>query len=212
MPFPSLAGNDNGAARSASRIPEFLMPASPRIVAWAMRAGLVLTLVPLLAECGPARNQFAPPCPRPAFLGDAANLDIYRLSGAPGGRHDLTDLVLHGRIVGVNGSCKEGDRKNQLATTTVMTVELTRGPGMQGRDADLAVFLAVTDGDTILDKRIYPMHVAFPPNVDRLVLRSNEQSLILPVSPTKSGAAYRILVGFQLTPDQLEQNRQNVAQ
>ena len=188
------------------------MPPSPPILAWAKRAAVVLTLLPLLAGCGPARNQFAPPCPRPAFLGDAANLDIYRSSGAPGGRHDLTDLVLHGRLVGVRGTCKPGDRKNQLATTTVMTVELTRGPGMQGRDADAAVFLAVTESDTILDKRIYPLHVTFPPNVDRLVLSSGEQSLILPISPTKSGAAYAILVGFQLTPDQQEQNRRNAAQ
>ncbi len=34
-------------------------------------------LLPLLAGCGPARNQFAPACPRPSFLGDAADLDIY---------------------------------------------------------------------------------------------------------------------------------------
>jgi hypothetical protein len=71
------------------------------------------------------------------------------------------------------------------------------------------VFLAVTDGDTILDKRIYPLHVVFPPNVDRLVLRSEEQSLVLPVSPGRSGAAYTILIGFQLTPDELEQNRRS---
>src|SRR5258707_15617716 len=68
------------------RVPEFLMPASPPTFAWAARASLAATLLPLLAGCGPARNQFAPPCPRPAFLGDAANLDLYRpASGAPGG-------------------------------------------------------------------------------------------------------------------------------
>jgi hypothetical protein len=182
------------------------MPASSPTFAWAMRAALITALVPLLTDCGPARDKFAPPCPRPAFLGDAANIDLYRSAGA---RRDLTDLVLHGRVVGLNGSCQQGDGKNELATTAVMTVELTRGPAMQGREADVPVFLAVTDGDTILDKRIYPLHVVFPPNVDRLVLRSEEQSLVLPVSPGRSGAAYTILIGFQLTPDELEQNRRS---
>jgi hypothetical protein len=183
------------------------MPAPSQFLAWATRAALVATLLPVLADCGPTRNQFAPPCPRTAFLGDAANVDLYRQANASGGPSDLTDLVLHGRLVGLNGSCKEGDNRNQLATTVVMTVELTRGPAMQGRDADVQVFLAVTEGESILDKRIYPMHISFPPNVDRLVLRSDEQSLALPVNQGKSGAAYQIIAGFQLTPDQVARNR-----
>jgi hypothetical protein len=186
------------------------MPAPPPILAWSMRAALLAAFLPLLADCGPKANQFAPPCPRPAFLGPAATIDLYR-AGATPGRHDLTDLVVHGRIVGLGGSCQPGDKKGQLATTIIMTVELTRGPAMQGREADVPAFLAVTEGDTILDKRIYPIHVTFPPNVDRLMLSSGDLNLLLPVTPTKSGAAYTVLAGFQLTPDQLEQNRSNTA-
>ena len=185
------------------------MPASPSILAWATRSVLLAALLPVLADCGPARNEFAPPCPRQAFLGDAANLDLYRASNAPGGRHDFTDLVLHARIVGMHGSCKPGDKKDQLATTVAISVELTRGPAMQGRDGEVPVFLAVTEGGEILDKHIYRLRVTFPSNVDRMVVNSDDQNLILPISSTKSGAAYGLLAGFQLTPEQLEQNRQN---
>jgi hypothetical protein len=166
-------------------------------------------LLPLLASCGPARNQFAPACPRPFFLADAADLDVYRSGTAPGRAHDLTDLVLHGRIVAVNGNCREGDSKDRLATVVNVAVELTRGPAMEGRETDVPVFVAVTEGDTILDKRVYLMKATFPPNVDRVTLTPGDVDLSLPVSPTKSGAAYTVLAGFQLTPDQLEQNRQN---
>lgn len=185
------------------------MPAPQPIVAWTSRAILLAAFLPLLANCGPARNEFAPPCPRPAFLGDAANIDQYRSAGSPSGLHDLTDLILHGRVVALGGSCQAGDTKGQLAVTVNMTVELTRGPGMQGRDTNVPVFLAVMDGDRILDKRIYPIQVSFPSNVDRLVLNSGELNLLLPVTPTKSGAAYTVLAGFQLSPEQLEQNRRN---
>ena len=103
---PSLAGNDRGVARSARRIPECLMSARPPNLGWAPRAALLAALLPLLADCGPPRNQFAPPCPGRAILGDVA--DLRCLPASPRGARDLTDLVLHARIVGIQGSCTGG--------------------------------------------------------------------------------------------------------
>jgi hypothetical protein len=51
------------------------------------------------------------------------------------------------------------------------------------------------------------MPVVFPSNVDRITLSPGEVNLLLPVSSTKSGAAYTVLAGFQLTPDQMTQTR-----
>jgi hypothetical protein len=165
-------------------------------LAWAARAAALATLLATPAACGPARNQFAPPCPGQAILGDAADIDIYRTAGA----RDLTDLVLHGRIVNVLGSCREGANKNQLAVTASFGVELTRGPAMTNPNIEVPVFIAVTEGDAILDKRTFLMQVAFPSNVDRITVTPGDANMVLPVSPTKSGAAYTIIVGFQTTP------------
>ena len=78
---------------------------------------------------------------------------------------------------------------------------------MAGREADLPIFIAVTEGDTILDKRTAAMRVVFPSNVDRVVLSPGDMNLLLPVTPQKSGAAYTILAGFQLAPDQMGRYR-----
>ena len=86
------------------------MPARLPGSAWAPRAALIAALLPLLADCGPARNEFAPSCPGTAILGDAADFSAYR---GPG--RDLTDLVLQARIVSVSGNCKKGDDKEHLA-------------------------------------------------------------------------------------------------
>jgi hypothetical protein len=64
------------------------------------------------------------------------------------------------------------------------------------------VFVAVTEGETILDKHVYLMRAAFPSNVDRVTLTPGEVNLLLPITTEKSGAAYTILTGFQLGPDQ----------
>jgi hypothetical protein len=190
--------------------PEFPMPARLRWIRWAPRAALLAVLLQSLGSCGPARNQFAPPCPQATILGDASDITLYRPSDASGPHRDLTDLALNGRIVWIQGSCKEGDRRNQLAVTASIGIELTRGPAMQGRDAVVPIFVAVVDsGDTILDKRTYLMSANFPPNIDRVTLTPGQANLVLPVTPTKSGAAYTIVAGFQLTPEQLNENLRN---
>jgi hypothetical protein len=41
------------------------------------------------------------------------------------------------------------------------------------------------------------MQVAFPSNVDRITVTPGDVNMVLPISPTKSGAAYTIIAGFQ---------------
>jgi hypothetical protein len=175
---------------------------------WMPRAILIAALLPLLAECGPARNQFAPVCPDQAILGDAANLTVYRPSANQGPARDLTDLVASARIVQIHGSCAPGDDKNHIAVTVSVNVELTRGPALQGNDITVPIFVAVAEGDNILDKHTYLMRAAFPSNIDRVTMTPGELDLSLPVSSAKSGAAYTLLAGFQLTPDQLRDSQQ----
>jgi hypothetical protein len=174
---------------------------------WVPRALLIAALLPLLAECGPARNQFAPVCPNQAILGDAANLNIYRSSATQAPGRDLTDLVVSGRIVQIHGSCEPGD-KNHLSVAVSVNVELARGPAMQGNGVTLPIFVAVAEGDNILDKHTYLMHASFPSNIDRITMTPGELDLTLPISASKSGAAYTLLAGFQLSPEQLRDSQQ----
>ena len=164
----------------------------------------LMLLATLLAGCGrPDANAFPPACPRAAILGDAADLVRYR----DGGGRDLTDLTLAGRIVGVSGQCQPGDTPRELQATMQVTVELTRGPARQLREAEVSIFVAVSEGDRILDKKLFPLRAAFAPNIDKLRLTTEAIAMVLPVSPDKSGAAYALTAGFQLTPEELERNR-----
>jgi hypothetical protein len=169
-----------------------------------LRFCLPALLLPLFG-CGPGRNDFAPLCPTARLI--PALADVTRYAG-PGPAHDLTDLILQARVTAVNGKCKAGDDKSILPATVDVTISIQRGPAMQGREADIPVFLAVTEGDSIRDKKVFPVHIVFPPNVDRLAMNSGEIDLSLPVSSDKSGNAYGIIAGFQLTPEELNANRQ----
>ena len=155
-----------------------------------------------LTGCGgdKAGDNFAPQCPKPSIPRDFN--DIRRFRGA--GR-DITDSVLEGRILGVDGSCKrDGD---VVSTTITVSLELARGPAATGRQVDVAYFVAVSQGERILDKQVFRLNPEFPSNTDRLRLRGDEIELRLPITSTTSAAAYQISVGFQLTPIELESNR-----
>jgi hypothetical protein len=158
------------------------------------------TLLPL-AGCGPSRNEFAPACPVAALVPALADLTRFRGDG-----RDLTDLVVQARIVQVNGQCSPGSEGN-LAASVSISIAVQRGPGMDGREADVPVFVAVSKGDDVLDKQMLPVHIVFPPNVDRVTMTSKPIDLLLPVDKTVSGPSYRVIAGFQLTPDEVEANR-----
>ena len=71
----------------------------------------------------------------------------------------------------------------------------------------MTYFISVSRGDTILDKRDYSLNVDFPRNSERVRLTGDQIDLVLPVDDKLTGAAYSVLVGFQLTPEQLAFNR-----
>ena len=170
-----------------------------------LRLCIPALLLPLTG-CGPGRNQFAPVCPVPRLVPALADVTRYAGSGAT---HDVTDMILQARVVSVRGSCQASDDAAVLPASVQIGLSVQRGPAMPGREADVPVFLAVTEGDAVRDKQIFPVHIVFPPNVDRLTLTSPGIAMALPVSKDVSGASYGIVAGFQLSADELEANRHN---
>ena len=155
-----------------------------------------------LAGCSDSGVQkFAPACPVTGILRDGADITRFRAAGT-----DLTDMVVDGRVTGLSGKCSLDD-STHLRTVISVSMELTRGPAAVGRQTDVTYFLSVSRGDTILDKQDYTFNVQFPRNAERLRLRGDQIELVLPVDAKLPGSAYSVLVGFQLTPDQLAFNR-----
>ncbi len=159
----------------------------------------------MLAGCGPGKNEFAPPCPRQSFVQGLSDLTRHRPNSSG---QDLTEMLIQGRLLSLKGECKLADKKSlRVEVTVTMQAEFLRGPAMPAGQTDVPVFLAVTEGDTVLDKQIFPVQVTFPPNVDRVVMTSPEVMMVLPTTAGKSPAAFGIVAGFQLTPDELAASR-----
>jgi len=182
-----------------------ILPALPRLmcrIQTAWRAALPLAAVALLGGCDNP-EKFAPPCPSLAFLRDAADLTRFVSTG-----RDITDMVLTARLTAVPASCqRDAEDPSKVIASLRVSATIMRGPAAKERTADLVYFVAVTENDKVLNERSFPLRVTFPPNSDRVNVTDDEVDLRLPVSRNKSAAAYRIYVGFRLTPDELAYNR-----
>jgi hypothetical protein len=150
------------------------------------------------ASCGPGKGQFAPACPTPGLVRPLTELSRYR-----GSSTDLRELVIRARIVDITGNCEPGDNANTVVTHAQVMIEATRGPAMQGDAIQLPVFVAVTDSGTIYDKTLFWLPVTFTQNIDTARASGKEVRMEIPVTAQKSAAAFGIIAGFQLTPEEV---------
>lgn len=177
--------------------------AIPRSLSRLLRAVPLLLLAPALGSCGPGRNTFAPACPVPGLVKPLTELTRYR-----GGSRDLSALIIRARVTDVLGKCEPGGEGTLRATVQVV-IDVTRGPAFEGQSYELPLFVAVTDADAIRDKTVYALSVSFGRNVDNARAVSPKINMELPVSAQKTGAAYGIIAGFQLTPDEIAAARRD---
>lgn len=156
-----------------------------------------------LAGCSGSGPQFPPPCPSLSLLRNAADFSRYAAAG-----RDLSDLALQARITAVPATCTWAEGRAKVRATLQVTFDLTRGPAASSRSVSAPYFVAVTKGERVLDEQDYTLSARFPPNTDHAQFSSEKVDLLLPVSPTESAAAYQIYVGFRLSPEELQANRQ----
>ncbi len=145
--------------------------------------------------------RFPPACPSLAILPDAADLTRY----GPGGQ-DITDLIVDARITAIPAKCRT-EEPGKVGATLRIAMAAQRGPAATDRKIMLPYFVAVTEGDRVLDKQDYALTAEFAVNANQTLPTSSDINLILPVTKAKSAAAYSIFVGFLLTPEELSTNR-----
>ncbi len=165
-----------------------------------------LALPVLLSACSndSSRIVLRPPCPNPAILAEAGDLSRFRDAG-----RDLTDLTLSARIQAIGGSCRPTSERSrdQLDTRFSVAITAMRGPASPARTADIPWFVALMEGGEVIAKQSFTLRVNFPANQDQVSVTTPESTTILNLAPGKTGAAYQLMVGFQLSPEELAYNR-----
>jgi hypothetical protein len=89
-----------------------------------------------------------------------------------------------------------------------VSFRFTRGPVMPGQGIIVPYLVTITLGDAIREQQAFRIQVAFPSNISTVTLTADPIHMVFPVTKTTNAASYTIWAAFQLTPEQLEYNRQ----
>jgi len=157
----------------------------------------------MLVGCGTFSepNEVITTCPTTVVLASGETLERYRENS----QRDLTDLKLHARIGDLRQVCSIRIEERALEMDLALQVLAERGPATpQSEPQRLSYFVAVVDPeDRIVSREAFPLELAFPGNARQAMFRE-ELYLKVPVPAGRQVQDFRVVVGLQLTRDELE--------
>jgi hypothetical protein len=147
----------------------------------------------------PAKN--AGPCPEAFALYEASRLVKFE------GAESYSNVSYTAEINKVRSLCRYYDDKPIEADLT-LNISFGRGPAAQGRQATYNYFVAVTRKNIdVIEKKVFPIKVTFPEGVSVMEATEEVGKILIPrATDTTSGANFEIIVGFDLTADQIAFN------
>ncbi|WP_193188572.1 hypothetical protein [Nisaea sediminum] len=165
------------------------------------RIALPLALLALVAACSSDKGP-PPGCPKTDFVSDLDHMTAF----ADGAVGDLTDVRFDARLGGLTAICNF--EKSELVMDVAFQVVATRGPANRDNQAEVTYFLAIADETgAVIAKETFSNTLPFKGNLRRVAI-TDEFAPRIPYTADKLTLnSYRVLIGFQLTPEQLAYNR-----
>ena len=122
---------------------------------------------------------------------------------------DVIDMEFDAEIVQLAGECAYSDGRSALAISFFPAFRVTLGAADADRRAQFSYFVAVVrrSDSAILNKEVFDLSVVAPPNQNQVRFRDNQIDLRLPLREGETGSSFQLLLGFQLSEEQLQYNR-----
>jgi hypothetical protein len=146
----------------------------------------------------------AGPCPFVKVLYDAGRYVEFKE-----GKEASADVGYTGEIQGVSAGCAYKDAQ-PIQVAIEILFEMGKGPKAEGASKTYRYWVAVTQRNiAVIDKQYFDLPVKFPEGHDRVYVTEDIAQVLIPrAAATTSGSNFEILVGFDVTPQMAEFNRQ----
>ena len=141
-------------------------------------------------------------CPAVSVLVDTSALTLLQASGS-----GPASVLYTAQIVNVKRDCDVSKYSKQVQASVDIAFRATRAHGEAAASYTVPYFVAITTEGRILAKQQFLVAFAFQPGETTTSFEDSVNSLVLTIGRDKKATDYGILVGFQLTKEQLEYNR-----
>lgn len=174
-------------------------------------ASAIAAVAVVLAGCQSVRERISEPEPNPGPCPNALALyDAHRVVQLSGDSLVYENVGFTAEILNVAGFCTyTGERADPIDMEVGVRMAFGRGPAAQGDQQTFNLFVAVTRTDrVVIERETFPITVRFEPGEDRVELVEEFAPITIPrASANTSGSNFEVLLGFELTEDQLQFNR-----
>lgn len=178
-------------------------PAEGPAAAGQVKAGETETPGFLSRTFGNNNEANAGPCPLLGVLYDASRLVEFKGEG-----ERFSNVTYTGEMRGVRGLCRYTGA-NPIELNLEIDMAFGKGPAAEGSSRVYRYWVAVTRANMApIEKQYFDVTVNFPRGEDRMSGAETIQRIVIPrANDTVSGANFEVLVGFELTPEQIAFNR-----
>jgi hypothetical protein len=156
--------------------------------------GLVLLM---LAGCSTTKVNI---CPIAVVLADASQMAVFR-QGAP---QDLSGEDYRVALTGATTSCDVNKKTGETGSTLSLNFRATRAPSADGAHYTVPYFVAITQGDQLVEKRILNVSFDFAPGASAATFSESPDDFTIMVPTGHQPDEYQLLAGFQMTPAQVD--------
>lgn len=155
-----------------------------------------------VAACG-NKNPFlvtVSNCPAVAVVSYTGTVTKFKGMG-----RNVGDVIYNATITDLRVDCDEDDETGIFQRVSFAIIA-SKGPAFAGQELDLPFFaVLLRDNSLITNKRIFPSKMQFDSGSDRVVLR-HSITQTLPDIDIARRYDYELLIGFDLTPNEIAYN------
>ncbi len=209
----------NTSVRRTNPVIEFgIMKEKQGMIRFFSRGKLVASMISLslLSACSGSFDAALPdifnpnkvvlPCPAVSVLPNADTITVFQ--DGPG--RDLVDVEYEGIIAPVSGECFYENDDTELVVELILRIGAIKGPAAKGQTHTFPFFVAIADSSRrILTKKILQSPVEVAEGRRRGAVQEEIVQRI-PLPTNRDGRDYTIVLGLQLTKEELEYNRNKV--
>jgi hypothetical protein len=154
----------------------------------------------LVAGCATEKEKN---CPASSVIIETSIATLFKEGTTP----DPANILYTVEVAGVQSACAVDKLALNSSSSVDISFRATRAPNGGAVDYKVPYFVAVSQFDRLLAKKLYVAEFSFAPGATTATFSESVNSIDVNAGKDKKTFDYVILVGLQLTKEQLDYNR-----